>query len=168
VNFLYFLVQWDSYHPNWRRLLLFPSPVSPLLRPMLGCCCAMSHFLSMTHDVLVASVSSFGNASFCRLPSWAKTKAFNPHHRRRPPFSDSPTPTLYSYKKVISTLPPFSDSPTPILYSYKKVISTLVTLPIIQPCLHFASSQARVSRYQSSTRRRRSLSPASYAYRLSA
>jgi hypothetical protein len=74
----------------------------------------------MTHDVLAASVSSFGNTSFCRLPSWAKTKAFNPHHRRRPPFSDSPTPTLYSYKKVISTLPPFLDSPTHILYNYKR------------------------------------------------
>jgi hypothetical protein len=87
-----------------------------------------------SQDELAASTSSFGNALSCRLPSWAKTEALNPHHRRRSPSPDPLTLTLHCCKNVISTL---------------------VTLPTTQPHLHFASLLARAPRHQNSTRRRR-------------
>jgi hypothetical protein len=57
-------------------------------------------------------------------PSQVKTEALNLHHHHHPPSLNSPTPTLYCYKKVISTL---------------------ITLPTTQLCLHFTSSLARAS-----------------------
>jgi hypothetical protein len=79
--------------------------------------------------------------------SRVETEALNLHHRRRPPSSDRSTPTLHSYKNVISTL---------------------VTLPTTQARLHFASSLARASHHWSSTRHRHSLLLSSHAHRLSA
>jgi hypothetical protein len=61
--------------------------------------------------------------------------------------------------------PPSSDCPIPTLYRYKKVISTLVTLSTTQPYLNFSSSLSRAPRHWSSTCRRRSLSPSSHTYR---
>jgi hypothetical protein len=84
------------------------------------------------------------NASPCRLPSRAKTKAMNLHHRHRPPSMDRLTSTLHYYKKVMSIL---------------------VTLSTTQPRLYFALSIARAPKHRSSTRCRRSLSPSSYADR---
>jgi hypothetical protein len=59
--------------------------------------------IPLRQDELVASTSSSDNASSCHLPSRAKTKVFNSHHRRRPPSSDHPILTLHYYKKFIST-----------------------------------------------------------------
>jgi hypothetical protein len=93
-----------------------------------------------SQDELAASASSSGNALSRRLHSRAETTTLNLHHRRHPSSSDCPTPTLYCYKKVMSIL---------------------ATLTTTQSRLHFASSLARALRYQSSTRRRCSLSPSS-------
>jgi hypothetical protein len=57
-----------------------------------------------SQDELTVSASSFGNALSRHLPYRVKTEALNPHHRRRPPFLNCPTPTLLCYKNVISTL----------------------------------------------------------------
>jgi hypothetical protein len=98
----------------------------------------------LSQDEPAAFASSSDNASSCRLLSRAETKALNPYHRRWPPSSDCPIPTLYRYKKVISTL---------------------VTLPTTQPYLNFSSSLSRAPCHRSSTCRRRSLSPSSHTYR---
>jgi hypothetical protein len=98
----------------------------------------------LSQDELAASTSSSDNNSSHRLPSLVKTEALNPHHHRRPPSPDRPTPTLHYYKRVISTL---------------------ATLPITQPRLHFSSSVARASHHWSSTRYHRSLSPRSHIHR---
>jgi hypothetical protein len=87
-------------------------------------------------------------ATLCPVvSSRVETEALNLHHRRRPPSSDRSTPTLHSYKNVISTL---------------------VTLSTTQARLHFASSLARASHHWSSTRHRHSLLLSSHAHRLSA
>jgi hypothetical protein len=57
---------------------------------------------------------------------------------------------------------------TPTLYCYKKIISTLVTLHTTQPHLQFASSLGRASLHRSSTRCRCSLSLSSHVHRPSA
>jgi hypothetical protein len=101
---------------------------------------------SLSQDGLAVSASSSGNA-LSRLPSRVETEALNLHHRRRLPSSDRSTPTLHCYKKIISIL---------------------ATLPITQPRLYFASSLSRAPRHRSSTRRRRSVSPLSYAHHPSA
>jgi hypothetical protein len=101
----------------------------------------------LSQDDLVASVSSSGNALSHRLPSQTETEALNPHHRRRLLSLDRPTPTLHCYKKIISVL---------------------ATFPTTQPHLYFASSLAKAPRYQSSTYRRRSLSPLSHVHHPSA
>jgi hypothetical protein len=72
-----------------------------------------------SQDEFTASASSFDNALSCRLPFRAEIEALNLHHHCRSPIPDSPTPTLYCYKKVIS------------------ILSTLSTT---QLCLYFASS----------------------------
>jgi hypothetical protein len=96
-----------------------------------------------SHDELTTSTSSSGNAPSYRLPSRAKIKPLNPHHRHRPPSPDRPTLTLHCYKKVISTL---------------------ATLPTTQPHLHFASSLARALHHQSSICRYHSLSLPSHIH----
>jgi hypothetical protein len=63
---------------------------------------------------------------------------------------------------------PSPDRSTPTLDCYKKIILILVTLPTIQLRLNFASSLARAPRYQSSTRRRRSISLWSHVHHVSA
>jgi hypothetical protein len=60
--------------------------------------CHASFLLSQ--DELAASTSSSGNALSHRLSSRAEIEALNPHHHRRPPFSDRSTPTPQCYKKV--------------------------------------------------------------------
>jgi hypothetical protein len=59
----------------------------------------VSYFLPIEQDELAGFVLSFGNASSRCLISQAKIEALNPYHRRRPPFSDRPTPTIHYYKK---------------------------------------------------------------------
>jgi hypothetical protein len=93
---------------------------------------------------LYASTSSFSNALFHRPPSRTETEALNPYHRYRSLSPDSPTPTLHSYKKDISTL---------------------VTLPTTQLLLHFTSSLARTPRHWNSMCHRHSLSLPSHAHR---
>jgi hypothetical protein len=102
---------------------------------------------SLRHDELAVSASSSANALSRCLPSRAKTKALNPQHHRK-------------------LLSPYH--PTHILHCYKKIISTLATLPTIQQRLHFTSSLARASRYQSSTSHRHFLSLLSHTHRPSA
>jgi hypothetical protein len=97
----------------------------------------------LSQDELAASALASGNALSCCLPSRAKTEAFNPHHHRRLLSPDSLAPTLYYYKKNISTL---------------------ATLRTIQPRLHFTSSIARAPRHQSSTHCCHSLSFLSHAH----
>jgi hypothetical protein len=92
------------------------------------------HLSAMLHPV--ATASSSGNVSSRWLPSRAKIKALNPHHRRR----------------HLSL-----DCPTFILHCYKNVISTLTTLSNTQLCRYFDSSLARAACHQSSTCRRHSL-----------
>jgi hypothetical protein len=104
-------------------------------------------FFSWSQDNLTASASSSGNASSHRLPSWVEIEALNPHHCHRPPSLDRLTPTLYCYKKFISTL---------------------VTLPTTQLRLHFVSSLARAPHHRSSTSYRHSLTPLSHTHRPSA
>jgi hypothetical protein len=99
---------------------------------------------SWSQDKLAASASSSDNVSTCRLPSRAETEVLNSHHRHRPPFPNSLTPTLHCYKKVISIL---------------------ATAPTTQSCLHFASSLGRAPRHQSSTTLHHSLSLSSHAHR---
>jgi hypothetical protein len=101
-------------------------------------------FFPWRQDELTVFVSSSGNASSYRLPSWAKTEALNPHHRRRPPSPDS------------STL---------ILHWYKKIISTLITIHITELCLHFASFLATTPHHQSFTYCRRFLSSLFHTHR---
>jgi hypothetical protein len=60
--------------------------------------------------------------------------------------------------------PPSPCSPTPNLYCYKKVISTLVTLPTAQPHLYFTSFLARAPHHRSPTHCHRSLSLPSHNY----
>jgi hypothetical protein len=107
--------------------------------------CYASFILSQ--DKLVISVSSFDNALFHRLPSQAKIKALNSHHRRRLSSPDCPTPTLHYYIKIILIL---------------------TTLPTTQHRLHFTSSLARALCHRNFTRRRHSLSPLSYVHHSSA
>jgi hypothetical protein len=90
----------------------------------------------LNQDDLASSASSSDNVSSCRLTSWAETEALNSQHRHKPPSVDRPTHTLYCYKKGISIL---------------------ITLPITQSRLYFASSLARASRHRSSTHRHCSL-----------
>jgi hypothetical protein len=103
--------------------------------------------LLWSQDELAASASSFDNTLSHHIPSQAKTKALNPHHRRWPPSPNSPALTIHCYKKVISTLD---------------------TLHITQMCLHFTSSLARAPWHQSSTCHRHSLSSSSHVHRPSA
>jgi hypothetical protein len=98
----------------------------------------------LSQNKFAVSASSFDNALSRRLPSRIKTKVLNLHHHCR---------LSYPYRS------------TPILHCYKKIISILITLFIIQPCLYFTSSLARASRHRSFTRRCRSFSPLSHAYR---
>jgi hypothetical protein len=100
-------------------------------------------FFSLSQDELATSASSSGNTSFHRIPSQAKIEVSNPHHRHR-----SPSP----------------DRPTLILHCYKNIISTLVTLLTTQPHVHFASSLAKATCHQCSTRRCHSLSPPSHIH----
>jgi hypothetical protein len=93
-----------------------------------------------SQDKLTTSALSFGNASSRHLPSRAKTEAMNPHHHRRPPSPDRPTPTLHCYKKGHLNL---DHSPT------------------TQPHLYFVSFLARAPHHRSSTRYRHCLSPMS-------
>jgi hypothetical protein len=95
-----------------------------------------------SQDELAASGSCSGNTLSSCLPSRAKTKPLNLHHCHRSPSLDRPTPTLYCYKNIISTL------------------ATLLTT---QLSLHSASSLARAPCHQSSTHRHCSLSPSSHA-----
>jgi hypothetical protein len=88
----------------------------------------------LNQDEIAASALSFSNAVSRRLPSRTETEALNLHHCHRLPSSDRPTPTLYCYKAIISTL---------------------ATLPTTQPRLYFASSLASAPRHQSSTHHRR-------------
>jgi hypothetical protein len=98
----------------------------------------------LSQDELAASGSFFGNTLFCRLSSWVKTKALNSHHRRRLPFPDHLTSTLYCYKNIISNL---------------------ATLSITQPCLYFTSSLVKAQHHRSFTRRSCSFSSLSYIHR---
>jgi hypothetical protein len=100
----------------------------------------------LNQDELDVSSSSSSNPSSCRLPSQAKTEALNPHHHNKPPSSDYPTPTLYCYKKITSTV---------------------ATLPNTQSRLHFASSLTRAPCQWSSTCHHYFLSPLSHAHHLS-
>jgi hypothetical protein len=101
-------------------------------------------FFPLSQDELAANASSFSDALSC-LPSQAKTKALNLHHRRRLPSPDRPTHTLYYYKKIILTL---------------------ITIFTTQPRLHFASSLARAPCHRRSTCHCHSLSPLSHAHHL--
>jgi hypothetical protein len=67
----------------------------------------------------------------------------------------------------ITSRPPSLEHSTPTIHCYKKVISILVTLPITQPRLYFASSLTRASQHRSSTRCRRSISPPSHVHHFS-
>jgi hypothetical protein len=73
----------------------------------------------------------------------AETKAVNSHHRHRPS-------SLYRL--------------TPTLYYYKKVISTVSTLSTTQPCLYFVSSLTRAPCHWSSTYHHHSLSLPSHVH----
>jgi hypothetical protein len=89
---------------------------------------------SWSQDEFTASALSFDNTSSHRLTSRAETETLNPHHHHRPLSLNRSTPTLYYYKKVISTL---------------------ITLLITQLRLYFTSSLDRASCHRTSTRRRR-------------
>jgi hypothetical protein len=144
LNFLHF---WSN------KICVSPTSIVSSLSPSW---CRLSsdrrHHVTVTYhasfpwsqDELTASVSSFDNVSSCRLFSWDKTEALNSHHRYRSPSTNSPTPTLYYYKKVTSTL---------------------VTLSITQLYLHFTFSLARAPRHQSSARRYHSISPPFHTHR---
>jgi hypothetical protein len=126
-----------------------------------------------SQDELANSAPSSNNALSRHLPSRAEIEVLNPHPHRRPP-SPALSHRLPS-RAEIEVLnphphrqPPSPDSPPPTLQCYKKVISTLITVPTTRPHLHFTSSLARAPCYQSSTRRRHSLSPPSYVHRPSA
>jgi hypothetical protein len=56
-------------------------------------------FFPLSQDELAASGSSFINSSPRCLSFWVKIETLNPHHRRRLPSSNLPTPTLQCYKK---------------------------------------------------------------------
>jgi hypothetical protein len=108
--------------------------VPPLLRPTSPRCHTVSRFLCFI----------FWQCSSRHLSSWAKIKTLNSHHRRQSPFTDTLTPTIHCYKKVISTF---------------------VTLTTTQSHLYFASSLARAPGHQISTHRHRSFSPSSHTHR---
>jgi hypothetical protein len=122
VDSLYFLTKEDSHQPNWRRVHPFPSPVPPLLRPMSPHRRAVSRFLPIK-------------------PRWARCLHFIFRQRfiRSPPLS-SWNWSIESASSPQSTLP---NRPAHTLHCYKKIISTLLTLPITQLRLYFASSLAR-------------------------
>jgi hypothetical protein len=82
-------------------------------------------FFPLSQDELAVSVLSSGNTLSRRLPSRVETEALNSHHCHRLSSSDRPTPTLHSYRKIISTL---------------------TTLPTTHLCLHFTTSLARAPR----------------------
>jgi hypothetical protein len=123
-------------------LFPLPSATFPSIDVVMPC---HASFL-WSQDEHVTSASSFGNASSYRLSSRVKT-------------SIESTPQLSA---------PFPDSPTPTLYCYKKVISILTILPTTQLYLYFTSSLARASCHQSSTCHHNSLSPLSRAHHSSA
>jgi hypothetical protein len=136
MDFLYF---WPS------KIRVTPTHVVSSLSPSQ--CCLSSGWrrhttapchtsFSLSQNELAAAASSFNNTCSWRLPSPAETEALNPHHHHRPPSPDRLTPTLHYYKNVISTL---------------------VTIPTIQPHLHFVRSLARVTHHRSSTHHHHSL-----------
>jgi hypothetical protein len=98
----------------------------------------------LSQDELAASVSSFDNTLSHRLLPRAKTEVLNPHHRRRPLFSDRLTLTCHYNKKVISTL---------------------ITLSTTQSHLYFAFSLARAPHRRSSIRHHHFLSLLSHVHR---
>jgi hypothetical protein len=99
------------------------------------------HYFLWSQDELIASVSSFDNASSCHLPSRTETKILNPHHCHFPQ-------TIW--------LPPST--------TRKRVISTLITFSITQLCFHFFSFLVKASRHWNSTCHNYSLSPLSHAH----
>jgi hypothetical protein len=107
-----------TFRPS--KIRIIPTGVVSFLFPLRCClysswrCHAIAPchtYFSWTQDVLAASASSSDNASSRRLPSRAKSEAFNPHHRCWSPSPDSLTRTLYCYKKSSqhwSLSPPFN------------------------------------------------------------
>jgi hypothetical protein len=93
--------------------------------------------LSYGAETSLLYASSFGNASFCHLPSRAEIETLNSHHRCRPP---SPNSSIS------------------FLHYYKNIISILATLFNTQSCLYFTSSLIRASCHHSFTRRHHSFS----------
>jgi hypothetical protein len=84
-------------------------------------CCLSSgsrHHVSfpLNQDELNGSASSFGNASFPRLPSRVKTEALNLYHRRRSSLVDHLTPIVHYYKNGISSLPNVPNHSTASLF----------------------------------------------------
>jgi hypothetical protein len=129
---------------NWHCLFPFSSPVPHLLQSISSHHRVVSYFFTWRQDKLAVSVLSSGKASSRRLPSRAKIKALNLHHRHHPPSLNCPSFTIHCYKNIISTL---------------------ITLPTTQLYLYFASLLAIASRHQSSTCCRHSLSLPFYIYR---
>jgi hypothetical protein len=99
---------------------------------------------SLRQDELAVFASFFDNASSRRLPSRIEIEALNKHHCHRSTSSDCPTPTLYYYKKIISTL---------------------ITFSTTKSRFYFTSSLPRSPRHQNSTHRCRSQSPLSHVHR---
>jgi hypothetical protein len=129
-NFLHFSAQ--KNHISSTSVVSSLSPPRCFLSSNRHCHAAASCHTSFlwSQYKLIAPASFFSNASSCRLLSWVETEVLNPHHHRRPHSSDHPTPTLYCYKNIISTL---------------------TTLPITLSRLHFTSSLDRVTHHRSST-----------------
>jgi hypothetical protein len=156
---------------------IYVSPIDVVFSLSPPRCCLSSsrhhHIIVTCHasftwsqDEFAASASSSSNVSSHHISSRVKTKVLNLHRCRRPPSPNSPTSTLHCYKQVISTL---------------------VTLPITQLCLYFASSAilsayhlnlghspnhstvkieaGRAPHHRSSICLHRSLSPSSQTYR---
>jgi hypothetical protein len=143
VNFLHFWPGKIHVSPTSVVSSRFPSRVLPLLQPTSSHRHAVSRFLPVE-------------------PRWARYLRFI--------FREwfIPSPSLSSWNQSFefasslqATLP---DRLIFTLCCYKKIFLTLVTVPITQSHLYFASSLARAPRHQRSTCRRCSLSLLSHAH----
>jgi hypothetical protein len=130
VDFLYFF---DLVRFAWAQLtssppFFLPGGTSPLANTVIPprCVTLPSHGAKTSSLHLAASASSFGNTSFCRLPSRAKTEAMNPYHHRQPPCTYHPTSTIHCYKKVHINL---NHSPHHSIASPFCLLSTQRTTP---------------------------------------
>jgi hypothetical protein len=94
-------------------------------------------FFSLNQDKLVNFASSSGNASSRRISFGLKIEILNLHYHNRPPSLNRSTPTLYYYKKIISSVAtlPAHHSTVPSFYL---LISQSITSSKLHPPLLFS------------------------------